>query len=307
MEYDQIDPLSALHISMLALNFTFTPERAAQIRKNDPRPFPCFALYAVEDGSVLGQVGVFRLPMISTQGREDVGGVWAVSTHPEHGGRGVATRLLAEAHTRMLAAGLRFSTLYTNRYLKAHRLYRRLGYEDTDVWATGMARHETAQQPTGLSARPPGPEGHGFVEDLFAILAEGYLGFAWRHTPFAEIRNLDLKDILILWQDQQPVGYALTRLEKDVLIIRDLAHLADIDTAAAVAAVAAHIKSDYVQVTVSRPRAVKSLKNAGFQVAHPNWTAFMIKPLTPDLTLDDARSLFAIGTDNFLISPLDVT
>jgi len=80
----------------------------ARIRRTDPRPFPCLAVYAVEDEIVIGQVGVFRLPMISTEGREDVGGVWAVSTHPNHAGRGVATRLLEEAHTRMRPAGLRF-------------------------------------------------------------------------------------------------------------------------------------------------------------------------------------------------------
>jgi GNAT superfamily N-acetyltransferase len=43
----------------------------------------------------------FSHPMISTNGREDVGGLWAVSTHPHHAGRGVASALLEEAHTRM--------------------------------------------------------------------------------------------------------------------------------------------------------------------------------------------------------------
>jgi hypothetical protein len=33
----------------------------------------------------------------------------------------------------------------------------------------------------------------------------------------------------------------------------------------------------------------------------------MLKPLLPELTADDARRLFGIGTDRFLISWLDVT
>jgi len=73
LEYNDVDPLSVLHLTMLALDFPFTPEHAAHIRRTDPRPFPCLTVNAVEDDQVLGQVGVFRLPMISTNGREDVG------------------------------------------------------------------------------------------------------------------------------------------------------------------------------------------------------------------------------------------
>ena len=83
LPYDEVDPLQVLHLTRLALDFALTPEHAAHIRRTDPRPFPCLTVNAVEEGLVLGQVGVFRLPMVSIEGREDVGGVWAVSTHPE--------------------------------------------------------------------------------------------------------------------------------------------------------------------------------------------------------------------------------
>jgi hypothetical protein len=43
------------------------------------------------------------------------------------------------------------------------------------------------------------------------------------------------------------------------------------------------------------------------QVAHPDWSAFMLKPLIPKVTVDDARRLFGIATDRFLISWLDTT
>lgn len=71
-EYNNIDPFQVLHLNRLALGFALTPEHAAHIRRTDPRPFPCFAIYAVEEDMVLGQVGIFRLPMISTEGRLDV-------------------------------------------------------------------------------------------------------------------------------------------------------------------------------------------------------------------------------------------
>lgn len=69
LAYDDVDPLQVLHLTLLALDFPLTPEHAAYIRRTDPRPFPGFTVNAVEADVVLGQVGVFRLPMISTEGR----------------------------------------------------------------------------------------------------------------------------------------------------------------------------------------------------------------------------------------------
>jgi GNAT superfamily N-acetyltransferase len=52
---------------------------------------------------------------------------------PQHIGLGVTSRLLDEAHARMQAAGLRFSTLGTNRYRMTCKLYQQNGYEDMHV------------------------------------------------------------------------------------------------------------------------------------------------------------------------------
>ena len=152
LNYDEVNPLQVLHLTMLALDFPLTPEHAAHIRQTDPRPFPCFTVNAVEDDRVLGQVGVFRLPMISTEGKEEVGGVWAVSTHPNYAGRGIASALLEEAHNRMRGAGLRFSTLGTGRSGVSYKLYQRHGYVDMNVWATALTRWESANKPTFDSA-----------------------------------------------------------------------------------------------------------------------------------------------------------
>lgn len=308
VEYDDVDPLKVLNLNQLALDFTLTPEWVAHIRSTDPRPFPGLAVYAVEDDLVLGQVGIFRLPMVSTEGREDVGGVWAVSSHPQHAQRGVASRLLEEAHARMREAGLRFSTLQTNRYRVAYNLYERCGYQDTRVLATALARWETAHQPTRLHVRQMGPEGYDFAERLFANVASDYLGFAWRHTPFQRLRDrVPVEDIWIVWQNERPIGYALARRSGQMLKISNLLLPQGIDAAEAVAAVATRVKTVYVQVSFSRPSELASLRRAGYQVAQPNWGAFMIKPLVPEVTAEDARRLFGIGTDRFLISWLDVT
>ena len=307
-DYDEVDPVGVLRVTMLALGFALTPEHAAHIRHTDPRPFPCFTVNAVEDEIVLGQVGVFRLPMISTQGREDVGGVWAVSTHPNYARRGIASALLDEAHSRMRDAGLRFSTLGTSRSGVSHKLYQRHGYVDMNVWATALARWETAYQPTRLRAQPLGSEGYDFVEKLFADLACDYLGFAWRHTPFARLRDkVNREDIWVLWENNTVVGYVFARKEKSMLLIDVQVLRMDVNVAETIAAVVSEIRAPYVQVSMSRPSDIDSLRGAGWQVAHPDWGAFMVRPLIPDVTAEDARHLFGIGTDRFLISWLDTT
>lgn len=307
LEYDEVDPLGVFCLNMLALEFPLTAERVAHIRRMDPRPFPFFALYAAENENVLGQVGVFRLPMISTAGREDVGAVWAVSTHPQYAGRGVASHLLDEAHARMRDAGLRFAMLGTNRYRVAFKLYQRHGYEDIRVLATALARWETAHQPTRLRARRPGESGFDQIDAIFQEIAGSYLGFAWRHMPFAPLRDrVAGEDVWIILENNRPVGYALAHLHNSVLNISSLLVSTEVDTCEAVAAVAAELKTSYVKVKINRPGEIESLNRAGFQVAQPTWGAIMLKPLVPQVTVEDARHLFGIGTDRFLMSWLDV-
>jgi len=308
LEYNEVDPLSVLNLTMLALDFSLTPEHAAHIRRTDPRPFPCFTVNAVENDLVLGQVGIFRLPFISTEGREDVGGVWAVSTHPQYAGRGIASGLLDEAHSRMREAGLRFSTLGTNRYRSGYKLYQKHGYVDMQVWTTALAHWDIAHKPTRLRAQRVGSEGYNFIEDLFTKIASDYLGFSWRHRPFARLHDrVNLDDIWVLWENSEPVGYVFVTQKDLVLIINIQLLRLGIDPVEAIAALVFEIKTPYVQVILSRPSDRARFQAAGWLVAHPNWDAFMIKPLTREVTINHAHNLFGIGTDRFLISWLDTT
>ncbi|HSB66326.1 MAG TPA: GNAT family N-acetyltransferase [Anaerolineales bacterium] len=306
--YDDVDPLQALNLNLIALDFALTPERAAQIRRTDLRPFPCFTINAVKDNVVVGQVEVSRLPMVSSEGREDVGGVWAVSTLPQHAGYAIASTLLEEAHNRMRDAGLRFSTLRTNRSHISYRLYKRYGYVDMNIWATGLARWETAHQPTRLQSVSVGSSEYDLVKRVFVNVAGDYLGFAWRHTPFAHFRDeLRTEDIRILCENNRPIGYALASVNQSILFVCDLVLRMGVNPAEAIAALASQVRTAYVQVKINRPVEIASLRQAGYQVTHPDWSAFMLKPLIPKVTVEDARRLFGIDTDRFLISWLDTT
>jgi GNAT superfamily N-acetyltransferase len=310
-EYRDVDPVHVLQLNLLGLGFALTPERVALIRRLDPRPFPFFALYAVQDGTVAGQVGVFRLPTGSKQGPEDVGGVWAVCTHPAFKRQGTATRLLDEAHARMRAAGLRLSTLGTSRHRVAHALYLRHGYEDVVTYASAVAQRSTALRDAPLRAERAGVERLHLVDSLFRQAAVGKLGFARRHEPFVpmmvETGEVAASEVWLLWEHEEPVGYALAKASDAVLTVRDILPGAGQDVAAAVAALARESDAPYIHVRVSRPSHIISLQRAGYRLAVPIWSTFMLKPLTDDLTTEDACQLFGIGTEQFLMSVMDIT
>lgn len=311
LEYGQVDPLEVLHLNLLCLDFPLTPERAAMIHQQDPRVFPFFCVYAQVDGVVAGQVGVFRLPVVSSTGADEVGGVWAVSTHPSYAGQGIALGLLEEAHARMRTAGLRFSTLGTDRYRVAHRLYEKLGYENVHSSPSVIGRRETLPTAIELRAERAGSDRLPLADQLFEQIAGSYLGFARRHSPFfpfLERREyLSGQDLWLLWRNDELVGYATTFTSKSVLRVANLLLLDAIDPVEAVAAVAQEGDARYVQITVDRPGDTVAYRQAGLRLADTMWGTFMVKSLEKGVTVDDFRRLYGVGTDRFLISSMDIT
>jgi hypothetical protein len=110
-----------------------------------------------------------------------------------------------------------------------------------------------------------------------------------------------------LWENKVVAGYVFAHKEKPMLLIDVQLLRMDINATEAIAAITSELKASYVQVNISRPSDIVSLRRAGYRVAHPNWDAFMVKPLTPHVSIEDAHRLFGIGTDRFLISWLDTT
>lgn len=310
-EYDEVDPLEVLHLNLLCLDFALTPERVALMRRLDPRPFPFLGVYAQEQGRVVGQVGVFRLPVVSGAGATEVGGVWAVSTHPAFARRGIATRLLEEAHARMRSVGLRFSTLGTQRDRVAHALYRRLGYIDVCAAAGAIARQELLAKPSDVRAERIGVGRVALADRLFEQIAGLYLGFARRHHPFFPALDaqgaLQGHELWLLWRGAEAVGYAVALSAKPVLRIRSLLVTDWVDPAAAAAAVAQEAGATYVLVRVDRRDHRAAFLRAGFLLADQDWDTFMVKPLTTDADVAQFHRLYGIETGRFLMSYLDVT
>ncbi len=311
-EYDDVDPLQVLQLNLLCLGYSLTPQRVAAMRRLDPRVLPFFAVYAVVDGIAAAQVIVFRLPVVLTSGPAEVGGVGAVCTHPAYRGRGLAAMLLEVAHARLRALGLHYSTLGTARHRGAYRLYSRLGYADAPVpYATALARHATAARPTPLRAGSAGLARLPEADRLFEQLAAGRLGFARRHAPFfsalAATGNLSPHSVWFLAEGGQRVGYAITEVSEVALKVTGLLLADGVEAALAVAALATESALPYVQVRVARPCEAGSLRRAGYELAQPDYGAFMVKPLAPGATPEAFAAACALGSDQFLISGLDIT
>jgi GNAT superfamily N-acetyltransferase len=310
-EYDEVDPLEVLHLNLLCLDFALTPELVAHMRRLDPRPFSFLGVYAKAEGRVAGQVGVFRLPVVSLEGAQEVGGVWAVSTHPDFARRGIASHLLEEAHTRMRDAGLGFSTLGTQRDRVAYGLYRRIGYEDVRCAAYVIAARASLTDPIGLSVEQTESARLPLADRLYEQIAIDSLGFARRHLPFFPSLEkqgvFQTQTVWLLWQRDEPVGYAIGAQVKSVLRIANLSLLKRIDPVAAVAAVAHALDAPYVGVRVDRPGDVAAFVQAGFGVAKQDWNVFMVKPLTAEASVGQFRTLYGVDSGRFLLSYLDVT
>lgn len=310
-EYDDVDPLGVLHLNLLCLDFALTPERVAAMRRLDPRPLPCFGVYVKEEGQVAGQVGVFRLPAVSMEGVDEVGGVWAVSTHPAFEQQGICTHLLEEAHARMRRAGLRYSTLGTQRYRGAYRLYRRLGYEDVFYSSSAIGKPAARAKRSGLRAERAGSDRLCFADQLFEQIAAGRLGFARRHIPFFltlhQVEGPIAQNLWLLWQGSEATGYALAFQSGSLLRIKNLLLFDGVDPVSAAAAIADEVGAQYVWVRLDRPADMAHFRRAGFQTAQPDWSVFMVKPLAREGAVDQFRQLYGADTGRFLLSYMDVT
>ncbi len=311
LEYDQVDPHAVLFLNLHALGWPLTPERAELIRRLDPRPFPFFGIYAVENGNIAGQVLVYRLPMMSIEGIEDVGGVAAVCTHPGQARKGIGAMLLEEAHRRFRSAGMRFSTLGTSQYRVAYRLYRQLGYQDVFIPSATFALRHDGFITTALRAENADVDKLSLVDKIYPSLVEGCLGFTRRHDAFLQmmvsIGDVELKEIWLLWKENNLVGFALANAKDVILEVENLTLLTGIDASEAVSAISRNFDTHYHWVRLDRPAQCSSMIASGYPEGKPTWTTFMVKPLIPNISVEDARRFFQIGTDQFIISPLDVT
>ncbi len=314
VEYDNVDPLSVLDLNLLCFRFALTPEMAIRIRRLDKRAFPFLAIYAVDNGRVMGQTGVFRLPVMTVEGPEDVGGIWAMCTHPAYSRQGIGSLLIAEAHARMQAAGLRFAALGTSRHWVAHPFYQRHGYQDIAYFATALTPREVvAGQSNNLYATQATLAALPEADALFRRVAAGKTGFARRHDNFlpdmVEIGgDVQLEELRLLYHGRDLVGYAAVQNTPALFKVNDILLLDEVDIVTALAALLTESDARYLQITTNNHSPYMArLQQAGFRATMASLDVIMLRSLVTDIDVETMTTLFSLGTHRFMASWMDVT
>lgn len=314
LEYDAVDPFEVLDLNLLCFRFALTPEVATKIRRLDERAFPFLAIYAVDNGRVVGQTGVFRLPMMTTAGPEDVGGIWAMCTHPAYSRQGIGSLLIAEAHNRMRRAGLRFAALGTSPHWVAHPFYLKHGYQNIAHFAAALAPRAIVENSGNrFSVAKATQEALPEADALFRRVATGKTGFARRHENFlpkmVEIGDdVRLENLRLLYQDSDLIGYAAVQTSEALFKVDDILLLDEVDSVTAVAALLSESAAPFVQVTMNNfsPHMTR-LQQAGFQVTSTTLDVVMLRPLANNPDIPAMSPHFGLGTSQFMVSWMDVT
>ena len=190
------------------------PARSFELERRRLRNFADYVgVFALDEGRVVGQVFVQRIPYAFRDGPGTVAGIAAVGTRPDRGRTGVARRLLTEVHRRERAAGIPYAALWTNRSWGAHALYERLGYRDvySSPWVVRAPDGRKERAIPGI--RPGRGTDVSDVDRLHDRLAADRPGFYHRPKGFSRVMvrlgHLDpAKNLLVAHRGRELVGYA---------------------------------------------------------------------------------------------------
>lgn len=218
LTYDELTAsmdLDRALIHLSAFGGVFSSRAVSLVRSRLKALADYVGVFAVENGRVLGQIFVQRIPYAFRDGPGRISGIAVVGTRPDRGRHGIARRLLTEVHQREREAGLEFAALWTNRSWGAHTLYERLGYRD--VYSSPWVVHGPAG-PRRRRARAPGvrPGRRTDLEEIDRLHdreCERRLGFYRRPRGFSAtdvlLGSIDPgKNLIVARQGPKLVGYA---------------------------------------------------------------------------------------------------
>jgi GNAT superfamily N-acetyltransferase len=269
-------------------------------------------VFAVEAGRVVGQTLVKRLTYTFADRTERIGAVASVAVRPDRARGGLARRLLAEVDRREREAGIRYVALWTNRSWGAHRLYEKLGYEDTYTFPWAVRRPRP-----GRSARRGGAVSPARARELAALdrlhdrRARGRVGFCRRPRSFLPIAatngELDpATELLIAREGGRIVGYAHVLSNGVRTICGEL--IADSEPVLeqlieGVEARAGENAVAFQHTPVSDARSL--LHRRGYSVLAAGWYVFMTHAIDGPWSARSARSTFLPDDPRFLCGSAD--
>jgi GNAT superfamily N-acetyltransferase len=302
--YDEIDPLDAFRLSLLAFGGAWDAAKIRRVRARDRRYFKEFAFYAEERGRVLAQVVPLRFSVRLSTGVEAVGGLAGVCSHPSVWGRGYARRLMDAVHDRFRELGFRISTLTTSRNIRGYGVYAKMGYLDLAPFWSGVRPVTRRLPPDGYRLREATKADLPAIHALYRKHTRTMLGWTERdpdQLAWAVARDPDyLSKYRVLTRDGRRVGYLRTR-PHEAVTMEEVIALDDRDFRAAVVWMESRSRRGMATVNwITADEDASLFRGLGYTVDGPVPDATMAVSLTEELRATDLPRLFGGTSGRFV-------
>lgn len=305
--YDEVDGQQVLELNLKCFGWFLSPEQIEFIQGVDSRVPEYVALYAVEDDVVQSQVGVVTLDTLTKEGIEKVGYIWGVATRPSQAKQGYATKLIQEAHNRLIEEDIRYSFLGTGKSLIAYNLYRKFGYSDFTIFKRGMMKCQNRAS-GGITLKTK--VDNDIILDLFYEYSKEHLGFVKRPKNFLEVRKawswFQYELVGIFYEDETPVGYIIASKEDKILKLWELCCPIKEDLKRCISVLGSNLGVEQIVINlVDRLVNEEQFIKSGFNIFDESWGILMVKDLKGDCLVKDIQKIYGIDESNFHMTIMD--
>ena len=235
---------------------------------------------AVEEGTLVGFVGVMDIPTRTLEGEvETIGGVWAVATDPGFARQGICKTLMEKAHDYFRSQNYRFSFLCTTRTIIAYAFYRKSGYEEVEAvnQSKGAFKVLDRAESAARSVSPTiDPER---IYRLYERFVQGRTGFVVRQkdfvTMYAKRKRFDEKKSIF-----KEDGYALLTESQDVTKVQELVAFDKATYEELIDEIEQAAKSGVINHVITDELLLGVYKSRGYRIQSGEDGVMMVKNLT---------------------------
>ncbi len=222
VDHREISDAAMTELCLACFDHAHSKKRLKRMIKSDGRlPEWGGELYATENGKVLGVVGLLY-PKVRIKNRTfKVGGIRNVCCRPSNSKKGVAERLMREAH-KILKKEVDHSFLMTSASNVAYNLYKKLGYHDVYVPAKAFKERENTDSDVEFRHE----DDPGYVRSVYTDSVNDLTGLVVRKRSFwdmAEARGWPKNEnIRIAYKDGERIGYVMFDCSRNRLTVQEI-------------------------------------------------------------------------------------
>lgn len=267
-----------------------------------------FGLYAVEEGTVIGQVVVYRIDYTFPDGQSrKVSGLAGVTTRADKSKRGVARQIIEAVHAREMEAGIQHSLLWTNMSWRAHGLYLDLGYRDIlSQPLVYKVMDRKRKLPHGLSLVRAEKKDIPSIVDMHSKSTAGLKGFVHRApgqlSAWVETGSVDIHSIYIVRKGAEQVGYIYREKNRSTVRCRELVVKPSCSTGEVLEAVESVAPKGGVVMfrDVPTQATVPFFRERGYDIFPSQWKVLMGTQFGRGMSEQEAIEAFGTASDDFV-------